>query len=123
MGGAVTDTRVLDSMMRMLQRNPLAGTSADQPPAEFHITDERPFWSRNEPIAKRDMNRRYAERVDLFHQDLTVPRQEKPRKGSCNACGGVVHAVETRIQGAVRVDGRCLSCGADYHRAGVLPTD
>lgn len=116
----MTDTRILDAMMKMLDRNPLEPHRLQNPDEQFIETDERPFYATREPIAKKDMNRRYAERVDLFHEDVKGARLERPRRGTCRECGGEVHAVETKIKGAVRVDGKCLSCGWELHRAGLL---
>jgi hypothetical protein len=114
----VTDTVVLDAMMEVLARNPLpSGERVNAPATPVLTVDDKHFYARREVEIE---NKRYASRVDLFHQDLTVVRQERARRGPCDACGGVVHAVQTTIQGAVRVDGRCLSCGWEVHRAGLL---
>lgn len=144
----MTDTTILDGMMAALKRNPLTperlghlsknkveegqpwGTRLQQ-----ITTDETPFWAKGEVVTAREANQNFAAVVDLFHQDLTEPRLERPRLGSCprirrefdgvrwieeQVCGGTVHAVESIVNGAVRVDGKCLKCGAEIHRAGLL---
>lgn len=141
----MTDTTILDGLMAALKRNPLVEqrlryplAPLGSPNSQYVETDARPFYARREPVASADMNRRYAERVDLFHASVKDVRLERPRRGTCSqvriierhidgevytrreACGGVVHAVETKINGAVRVDGKCLSCGWELHRAGLL---
>jgi len=139
----LTDTTILDGLMRTLERNPLIEqrlkfplAPLGSPDSQFVQTDETPFYAKGEVGVT---NGRYAERVDLFHGvAVKAPRLERPRRGTCNnvrtterhmdgqvwrreeRCGGVVHAVETVIAGAMRVDGRCLSCGWEIHRAGLL---
>lgn len=128
----MTDTRVLDEMMKVLDRNPLNLVAPNLPPARAIVMDDKPFYAKDEvrgaPV--------YDDRVAVFHDDLTAPRLERPRRGPCGRtrtiieedgsvnierlCGGEVHAVETIIGGAVRVDGRCLACGWELHRAGVM---
>lgn len=147
----MTDTTILDGMMEALKRNPLTdarlgklGPNQVGQGKPYGValqsvkTDARPFYARREPVPTGEMNRNYAERIDVFHHDLSAARLERPRMGSCNRiktieqvidgqvwrreerCGGTVHAVETRIDGAIRVDGKCLSCGWEVHRAGFL---
>jgi hypothetical protein len=144
----MTDTTILEGMMQALKRNPLTrermghlsknevregeawGTDRQQV-----VTDDRPFYARGEVVRLADANPRFAAAVDVFHEDLSAPRKERPRQGSCprrkqefdgerwvvtEACGGTVHAVETIVGGAIRVDGKCLSCGTEIHRAGLL---
>lgn len=133
----MTDTSILDGMMQMLKRNPLSPPGSSEKvgvrrPAV--TTDERPFYARREVVSLEEANPNFAEAADVFHQNLTTPRTERPRQGSCprvmrefdgvrwhetQVCGGIVHAVETVVAGAVRVDGKCLSCGAEVHRAGI----
>lgn len=113
----MTDTLILDAMMKVLERNPLISERMRDVEAQRITVDDKPFYARREV---EHTNRRYGERIDLFHQDLSQPRTERPRRGSCDECGGEVHAVETCITGAMRVDGRCLSCGWELHRAGLL---
>lgn len=141
----MTDTTILDGMMRTLQRNPMVEdrmkfplAPLGSPTSQFVETDVRPFYAKAEPKVEGGMNAKYAERVDLFHQDVKGVRLERPRRGSCGrvrtverhidgevwtrneVCPGVVHAVETKINGAMRVDGKCLTCGWEVHRAGLL---
>lgn len=132
----MTDTTVLDGLMETLRRNPMIPERMQILHQQFMETDERPFYARDEvPVGPTANNRKYADIVDLFHQDVSAPRLERPRRGTCGAveeriidgrvwrsgeCGGEVHAVETRIAGAVRVDGKCLKCGWELHRAGLL---
>jgi len=141
----MTDTTILDGMMRTLARNPMATgrmkfplSPLGSPTSQFIQTDETPFYAKHEV---EHPNKRFAERVDLFHQSVKDVRLERPRRGDCNnvrlierhmdgevwtrteKCLGTVHAVETRINGAVRVDGKCLTCGWEVHRAGLLKED
>lgn len=141
----MTDTSVLDAMMRTLARNPLVDDRMRHPLAplgsplsQYIQTDERPFYAKKEATPTAEMNRNYGEVADLFHQDINSVRLERPRRGSCPAirreqtvidgktwtreegCTGTVHAVETVANGAIRVDGRCLTCGWEVHRAGLL---
>jgi hypothetical protein len=113
----VTDTLILDAMMQVLERNPLTDERMKYLEQQSITVDDKPFYANREITGD---NKRYAERVALFHDDLSGPRQERPRRGACDSCGGEVHAVETRITGAMRVDGRCLSCGWELHRAGLV---
>lgn len=131
----MTDTRILDGMMQALNGNPLPKVGPRGAEMPVRVTDSTPFYARGEV---EHTNKNFSDRVDLFHQDLTQARRERPRRGSCNnvrtverhmdgqvwvrkeTCPGPVHAVETTIPGAVRVDGRCLSCGTEIHRAGLL---
>lgn len=138
----MTDTTILDGLMRTLKRNPLVESRMKfplaplgSPDSQFVQTDVTPFYARREVEVK---NKLFGERADLFHGTaLKAPRLERPRRGTCNnvrtterhidgevwrkeeRCGGVVHAVETKIVGAVRVDGKCLKCGWELHRAGL----
>lgn len=132
----MTDTQVLDAMMETLRRNPMVEERLKYVDRQYVETDERPFWARSEvDIGSTSHNRQYAEIIALFHDDVSGPRLERPRMGTCDnqqtrvidgrvytsdACGGTVHCVETRIPGAMRVDGKCLSCGTEVHRAGLL---
>lgn len=143
----MTDTKILDGMMQILRRNPLdrarlgqlglneVPEGAPYGTARQRITvDDRPFWAGKEAVDLTGANKDYAEVIDLFHEDLSAPRIERPRIGSCPrirrefdgtrwrdeaVCGGTVHAVETVMNGAVRVDGYCLRCGTQIHRAGL----
>lgn len=145
----MTDTTILDGMMELLKRNPMTPErmghlSKNQVQEgetwgidrQFHETDETPFYAKGEVVLPHEANPDFAEVADLFHQDLSVSRLERPRRGPCprirrefdgtrwvqtQVCGGVVHAVETIVNGAIRVDGKCLTCGAEVHRAGLLP--
>lgn len=136
----MTDTTILDGLMATLRRNPLTperlGHMGLQ--GQFRPTEEPAFYARREVVTPSEANPNFSEVADLFHQDKSAVRMERPRKGSCpsmvreertidgqtwvreEGCGGIVHAVETVIQGAVRVDGKCLKCGAEIHRAGLL---
>jgi hypothetical protein len=135
----MSDTTILDGLMATLKRNPLTPERMNYLDRQFVETDERPFYARRETeVGTTSVNRRFGEIVDLFHQDIRGVRKERPRSGSCHrvrvverhidgqvwtrqeACQGTVHAVETVINGAVRVDGKCLSCGWEVHRAGLL---
>ena len=144
----MTNTLILDEMMKALARNPMTpermGHLSKNAVEEGEswgvdrqqiVTDERPFYAGGEVVSLAEANRKFADAVDLFHEDLSAPRKERPRQGSCprvkrefdgqrwvqtEACGGIVHAVETVVNGAIRVDGRCLSCGTEIHRAGLL---
>lgn len=132
----MTDTRILEGMMEAFRRNPMIPDRMKYPERQFVETDEAPFYDRSEvEVGTHPTNRRFAEIADLFHQDISGPRLERPRRGTCGAvseqviegrvwrseeCGGEVQAVETRIPGAVRVDGKCLKCGWELHRAGLL---
>lgn len=143
----MTDTAILDGLMATLKRNPLDAerlgqmgpnqVGEGQPygvALQYRETDERPFYARREVVKATEANPSFAAVVDLFHQG-NAPRLERPRRGSCPrvtqefdgtrwvqvaACGGTVHAVETIVAGAVRVDGHCLKCGTAVHRAGLL---
>jgi hypothetical protein len=144
----MTDTTILDGMMAALKRNPLDRerlghlSKNDVQEGEkwgterqFITTDEKPLWAKGEVVRPHEANENFSAVVDLFHQDLSEPRLERPRRGACprirrefdgtrwleeNVCGGTVHAVESIVNGAVRVDGKCLKCGAEVHRAGLL---
>lgn len=118
----MTDTRVLDAMMATLARNPLVEERMKYLEKQFEVTDERPFYAGREVVPTAQMNRRYAGVVDRFHDDVKAPRRERPRRGNCRSCmtENAVHAVETKQNGALRVDGRCMVCGWELHRAGVI---
>lgn len=144
----MTDTAILDGLMATLQRNPLDPERLGQTgpndvgkgkpyglALQQRETDEKPFYARREVVKATEANANFAAVVDLFHEDDAAPRLERPRQGSCPrvtqefdgvrwtqiaACGGLVHAVETIQNGAVRVDGKCLKCGTEIHRAGLL---
>lgn len=143
----MTDTTILDGLMATLKRNPLTPERLGQTgpndvaqgakyglALQYQTTDERPFYARREVVKATEANANFAQVVDLFHEDDSAPRLERPRKGTCprfvqeydgtrfrvtEACGGMVHAVETIVNGAVRVDGKCLKCGTEVHRAGL----
>lgn len=108
--------------MQTLERNPLVEDRLRYPEKQFEVTDEKPFYAGREVVPAAQMNRKYAGVVERFHDDITAERAERPRRGSCRACmtPNAVHAVETKQNGALRVDGRCLTCGVAYHRAGVI---
>lgn len=144
----MTDTVVLDGLIELLKRNPLDAerlghvnkkdVEEGQPwgtALQFHTTDIKPFYAKDEVVAPSEANPNFSAVADLFHQDLSAPRQERPRRGSCPRvrrefdgsrwveeplCPGPVHAVETVMNGAARVDGKCLTCGVEVHRAGLL---
>ena len=131
---------LLDGLLDTINRNPIPTPE----PGSYGVvlpyreTDETPFYADKEVLPTSEMNKRYADRVDLFHQAIKDVRWERPRIGTCNntllierhidgevwtktqKCGGNVRAVETRINGAVRVDGKCFTCGWQIHRAGLL---
>ena len=122
-------------LTRTFERNPLTEDRMKYPDQQFIETDETPFYAKEEVDHP---NKNYAERVDLFHQQVREVRWERPRVGDCNntllierhidgqiwnrieRCAGKVHAVETKINGAVRIDGQCQTCGWEIHRAGLL---
>jgi hypothetical protein len=132
----MTDTLILDGLMAALARNPMTPERLNYIDRQFEATDVRPFYARREvEVGQNQTNRAFGDVADLFHQDLSVTRYERPRRGPCGrrdervidgrvwtaeACPGTVHAVETKIDGAVRVDGKCLTCGWEVHRAGLL---
>jgi hypothetical protein len=125
-------------LTKTLERNPLVEDRMKYPERQFVPTDETPFYAKEEV---EHPNKRFADRVDLFHQQVKDVRWERPRVGDCNntlliekhmdgqvwnrveRCPGKVHAVETKINGAVRIDGKCLTCGWEIHRAGLLKED
>jgi hypothetical protein len=133
----------LEGLIDTLKRNPVPTPEPGQTGLvlPYTETDERPFYADKEVIPSDEMNVRFAERVDLFHQSIRDSRWERPRIGTCNnrvliekhingekwsriqSCGGTVRAVETRINGALRVDGLCTTCGWEIHRAGLLKED
>ena len=128
-------------LTKTFERNPLTEERMKHVETQFIETDETPFYAKEEVIPTSEMNKRYADRVDLFHQQVKDVRWERPRVGDCNntllierhmdgqiwnrieRCTGKVHAVETKINGAVRIDGKCLTCGWEIHRAGLLKED
>jgi len=118
----MTDTAVLDAMMKTLERNPLSTERMRFVDRQFVPADDRPFYANKEVEETPTMNRRFKKVMDAFH-GADQDRLERPRRGACSSCGGTVHAVETKVKGAVRVDGRCLSCGWEVHRAGFLKED
>jgi hypothetical protein len=92
----MTDTTILDGMMKMLARNPMTrermGHLSANEVAEGEAfgadrqrvqTDVRPFYAKREVVKKADANPHFAEIVDLFHQDLSATRTERPRRGTC----------------------------------------
>ena len=118
----MTDTRVLDALMQTLERNPLVKERLKYPEKQFEVTDAKPFYAGREVVPTAQMNRKFAGIVERFHDDLTAERMERPRRGNCRACmtENSVHAVETKQNGALRVDGKCMTCGWELHRAGVI---
>lgn len=120
---------------KTFERNPLTPDRMKYVQDQFIETDETPFYAKEEV---EHPNKLYADRVDLFHQQVKEVRWERPRVGSCNnrlliekhidgqiwnrieACTGQVRAVETKIHEAVRIDGQCDTCGWEIHRVGLL---
>jgi hypothetical protein len=132
----VTDP-VLDALIKTLERNPLDRVAMNLPPVPHVPVDDKPFYQKKEAVPTKDMNSNFRRVVDIFHGPDTY-RLERPRRGSCgrqrvvvedgrayveSMCGGEVHAVETLVPGGQRVDGKCLKCGWELHRAGLSTQD
>lgn len=75
-------------------------------------------------MAVEATNKNYLRVVKAFDADKG-PVSTKERRGDCPECGaanGVV-ATELRNSSAMRVDGKCDSCGWEFSRAGLVPAD
>lgn len=123
----MTDTKILDAVLA----------------AERGELLEEPYYAKGEVESDSNaIGRRYRGVIDYFQSKLGAPRRETVRKGTCENSQGAeptceipqpsVYAIETRIPGAMRVDGLCMKlelddegliglvpgCGFEVHRAG-----